>query len=1278
MFRSKRASRNLEDVTITPKSSRGKSKHRKDVLKEEPKSKSKLTKQQEAARARQHRGRNKNATPSPNRGGVSTRALGDIWTEKDNVGVQDFVMLENFEDESAVMKNLDVRYNADLIYTYIGNVCISLNPYRDTGIYTDDYCKLYANVNLYELPPHVFAIADHAYRAMRDELLDQCVLISGESGAGKTEASKKILQFLALNSTNTGKAGNIRDRLMETNAILEAFGNGKTIRNDNSSRFGKYMEVQFDHKGEPLGGRILNYLLEKCRVITQMPDERNFHIFYFLIRSSEAAKYNLSSAPETYWYTRQGNATSVSTIDDAKEFSAVYSALRKENFGVEEIHDLFSAVAFILNLGQVNFDKAGGQKCTVSTPKVLADLQNLIGVDAEVLRSALTHRTILAHGERTMADLTAEKAVYARDALAKALYDRVFTWVVKRVNESIAAKETTSRTTVMGLLDIYGFEIMTTNSFEQFCINYCNEKLQQLFIELTLRGEQEEYRREGIAWQPVKYFDNRIICEMVEAKHKGIISILDEECLRPGNATDDTFLSKMNSALGAHEHYMSLETADRTTRRRASFRTKVARSSFRIKHYAGTVTYVVDGFIDKNNDLLFRDLKECMTSSPNVILKTAFPKAEIESLKRPVTAGTQFKTSLNNLVEILMKKTPSYVRCIKPNHTKSVRKFDSELVQHQVKYLGLMENLRVRRAGFAFRRPFNDFLNRYKSVAPETWPTYAGDHKTGVKFIVNALGLAPEEYQLGTTKIFIRQPKTVFQIEKIYEKRRHELATKIAARVKGHFQRQNFLMMKAAASMIAKNYKLHYQRRMEAAARIQCVWKVLEAKRERQRLEASIGTIKDFIRGWLQRFEPENDLNRKFVGYVKISYLDQLKGCLPINVLDKSWISGGPDYVQEASKILRVLHMRMLVRKYKQSLSTSKEAALREKLYASWMFRDKKSSYPNSIAEWFQVARLKDGPLADHPVKAMIDAKVEEENGTRLKYVTDIQKFDRASYKPRDYIMFVTSKSLSIVEPLKKKYKYHVELKDLVRILVSAGHDNMLILKTPNDTKKDKGDFVIHVTNAIEACTKISMTLGNLGAKGQGEGQGKVQIVQKLGHHRKGKKDEEETPLILSAGDELSFIKDKKSKQFVVQTPDVKDPPHYENWKKYKGVPQRDPKTLVFGNVKKSVHVRRSSIAKRPNSTERNTAQPKATQQKKSPHQNTGRGGGGGRGRGGRAPSSGRGSGRGEVWAPATPTSTQDKFKESFKGFNTPGRDSFQGFGEADDLYDVPELAHKK
>lgn len=1180
------------------------------------------------------------------RAGVSHRALADTWSEKDNVGVQDLVMLDDYKNEKAVMRNLEERYHKDLIYTYIGSVCISINPYWDTGIYTDDYAKVYSNVNLYELPPHVYAVADQAYRAMRDELTDQCVLISGESGAGKTEASKKILQFLALNSTNTGKAGNIRDRLMETNAILEAFGNAKTIRNDNSSRFGKYMEVQFDHKGEPLGGRIRNYLLEKCRVITQMPDERNFHVFYFLLCSTEAKKYGLGSASESYHFTNQGDAGKVKNVDDAKEFGIMYAALQKEGFAAMEINELFAAIAFVIHLGQVEFKALGRDASAVSTPDVLQQLEKLIGVSADTMGRALTHQTIVTRMDRAEADLSADRALYARDALAKALYNRVFTWVVNRVNKSIAASDTNSRQTVMGLLDIYGFEIMKCNSFEQLCINYCNEKLQQLFIELTLRGEQEEYRKEGIKWEPVKYFDNKIICEMVEAKHKGIVSILDEECIRPGQASDETFLTKLNKSLAGHDHYQSYETADAKARR--TWKSATARWEFKVVHYAGTVTYLVDGFLDKNNDLLFRDLKEAMMSCSNSVVSSSFPKEELESRKRPVTAGTQFKTSLNELVDILMHKTPSYIRCVKPNESKAKRKWDKDLVKHQVQYLGLMENLRVRRAGFAYRRPYEVFLERYKPLSKATWPFFRGNPKDGVQHIVKALGLTPDLFQMGTTKIFIRFPKTVVQVEERYQRARSSLATKIQSKVKAHIQRKKFLRMKAAVDMIARQ------------------WRIIAAKKARLRLESALRTIKNFIIGWLHRHEKENPMNKKFVNFVRISWLVQLRDCLPINVMDKSWIKSFPPYLREVSQTLRLMHQRNMVRGYVRGLKKEKKAMLTQKLKASEIFREKKANYPASIGSWFQEHRLMDEtgmamPLNSHRVKAGVDKLLKKEPSARIKYISTVKKFDRSSYRERERVFLLTSKSIYIIDPNKNKLKFEIQLSDLVGIEVSNGHDGMVILKTANNHKKIPGDFVLHMPYVIEACCAISATLG---ASVHVSAQSKVSIQPKLGHVLKGKEDV--VPIVLQEGSPQSFVKDKKSKQFVVTTPPAAVPDSYRKFMRFKGVPQRSQDALHFGAAKSNMS-RRSSISSKPRSGRSSAASPTKSRggtPNSRPNSSSGRGAGssgsrgrGGRGRGGRQGSSGRG-GRGSSGPGGRSGSREQQTSPDWS--------------EEDDLYEIP------
>uniref|UniRef100_A0A2K6BQR7 Unconventional myosin-Ic n=1 Tax=Macaca nemestrina TaxID=9545 RepID=A0A2K6BQR7_MACNE len=702
-------------------------------------------------------------------------------TARDRVGVQDFVLLENFTSEAAFIENLRRRFRENLIYTYIGPVLVSVNPYRDLQIYSRQHMERYRGVSFYEVPPHLFAVADTVYRALRTERRDQAVMISGESGAGKTEATKRLLQFYAETCPAPERGGAVRDRLLQSNPVLEAFGNAKTLRNDNSSRFGKYMDVQFDFKGAPVGGHILSYLLEKSRVVHQNHGERNFHVFYQLLEGGEEEtlrRLGLERNPQSYLYLVKGQCAKVSSINDKSDWKVVRKALTVIDFTEDEVEDLLSIVASVLHLGNIHFAADEESNAQVTTENQLKYLTRLLSVEGSTLREALTHRKIIAKGEELLSPLNLEQAAYARDALAKAVYSRTFTWLVGKINRSLASKDVESpswrSTTVLGLLDIYGFEVFQHNSFEQFCINYCNEKLQQLFIELTLKSEQEEYEAEGIAWEPVQYFNNKIICDLVEEKFKGIISILDEECLRPGEATDLTFLEKLEDTVKHHPHFLTHKLADQRTRK------SLGRGEFRLLHYAGEVTYSVTGFLDKNNDLLFRNLKETMCSSKNPIMSQCFDRSELSDKKRPETVATQFKMSLLQLVEILQSKEPAYVRCIKPNDAKQPGRFDEVLIRHQVKYLGLMENLRVRRAGFAYRRKYEAFLQRYKSLCPETWPTWAGRPQDGVAVLVRHLGYKPEEYKMGRTKIFIRFPKTLFATEDALEVRRQSLGEREA------------------------------------------------------------------------------------------------------------------------------------------------------------------------------------------------------------------------------------------------------------------------------------------------------------------------------------------------------------------------------------------------------------------------------------------------------------------------------------------------------------------
>ncbi|XP_018019486.1 unconventional myosin IC [Hyalella azteca] len=955
--------------------------------------------------------------------------------DRHRVGVPDAILLEDYMSEEVFRDNLRKRYMNNHIYTYIGQVLVSVNPYKELGLYTDAVMEQYRRINFYQVPPSIFAIAENAFRCMVAESSDQCILISGESGAGKTEASKQILRYVAAATLHQHDIDLVRDRLLKSNPVLEAFGNAKTNRNDNSSRFGKYMDIEFNFKGDPLGGHILNYLLEKSRVVHQETGERNFHIFYQLLAGSSQDlldKLHLQRDPQHYFYLRQGSCSRVDSIDDKKDCDAVMAALRVIDFSEEEIDCIFRIVAAILHLGNVSFRaKDDGSAVPVSSDHV-KHASLLLECGEEALATALTHRTIEARGDVVCTPLSVDQAGSCRDALAKATYERLFNWLVERLNASLRST-VKAKKTLLGILDIYGFEIFNKNGYEQFCINYCNEKLQQVFIELTLKSEQEEYRREGIQWEQVTYFDNKIICDLVEEKHKGIISLMDDECLRPGDATDLTLLAVLNKQLADHKHFSSYETVSTHDKQKKTF----GKEEFRLQHYAGEVSYSIQGFLDKNNDLLYRDLKQTMSSSTNAIAAKIFPKAELVAKKRPVTAATQFKLSLSKLMSILMSKEPSYVRTIKPNDHKRPLDFDQQLVSHQVKYLGLMENLRVRRAGFAYRRSYEIFLERYKSLSSKTWPNFKGSPKDGVKHIVEALKYSEDEYRMGATKLFIRLPKTLFRTEDAYQARKHELATYLQARVKGVQQRRRYLRLKEAVTCIAKH------------------WRAVAARRLLVRRRWAASVVRMFVKGFITRNEAVNEHNARFQQLVKAEWLVRLSKQLPQRILDDSW-PDAPASCAATSRILKVRGVILVI------------------LHLPYP-EGRKSSYPASVPERFKESRL--SAAEESLLKSAFDT-VHKQQGEKTKYRVSCTKYDRHGYKPRERLLVVTTAALYLLESIKDdtklKLKHRFPLKEIHRLIVSRNNDAFVLIQTPQENhEKDKGDLILRVPHVIELVTKV-------------------------------------------------------------------------------------------------------------------------------------------------------------------------------------------------------------
>ncbi|KAH9175500.1 P-loop containing nucleoside triphosphate hydrolase protein [Lactarius sanguifluus] len=673
----------------------------------------------------------KKGSTAPKKSAPSKVAKAD-WKEgfkKKHVGVSDMTLLTTISNES-INDNLQKRWTSGEIYTYIGAVLISVNPFRDLGIYTEE-----ARTG-WKSPRTVFGIAESAYYNMNAYKENQCVIISGESGAGKTEAAKRIMQYIAaVSGGQDSSIQQIKEMVLATNPLLESFGCAKTLRNNNSSRHGKYLEIMFNEHAEPIGAQITNYLLEKARVVGQVRNERNFHIFYQFTKaaSDEQREAFGLQGPEAYAYTSLSNCLEVEGINDNNDFADTLRAMNVIGLSAEEQSEIFRMLAIVLWLGNA-----------ISDTGITDFIAYLMDVDGAQVQKVLTSKVVETQrggrrGSVYDVPLNPAQASSGRDALAKAIYNNLFEWIVSRINISMKPRGAVNQ--LIGILDIFGFEIFEENSFEQLCINYVNEKLQQIFIELTLKTEQEEYVREQIKWTEIKYFNNKIVCDLIEERRPpGIFAALNDATATAHadpTAADNSFIQR-TAALATNPHFEARGT------------------QFLVKHYAGDVMYHVSGMTDKNKDALVKDLLDLISMSSNTFLQTLFPeRPDPNSKKRPPTAGDRIKASAGALVENLMRARPSYIRTIKPNQNRSASEFDTKAVLHQIKYLGLQENIRVRRAGFAYRNTFEKMVERFYLLSPNT---------SGCEKILIDTGIAKEEWQMGVTKAFIKNPETVSMI----------------------------------------------------------------------------------------------------------------------------------------------------------------------------------------------------------------------------------------------------------------------------------------------------------------------------------------------------------------------------------------------------------------------------------------------------------------------------------------------------------------------------------
>ncbi|TPX57088.1 hypothetical protein SpCBS45565_g08273 [Spizellomyces sp. 'palustris'] len=807
-------------------------------------------------------------------------------------GIDDLAML-SYLHEPAVLHNIRLRYAQENIYTYSGIVLIAMNPFAKVPIYGSDIMREYSGKRRDELEPHLFAVAEEAYRSMIEDKKNQSIIVSGESGAGKTQSARYIMRYFAIvesgNATTAG-VSEVEQAVLATNPIMEAFGNSKTTRNDNSSRFGKYMEILFSTPTPQnpsvriTGAKIRTYLLERSRLIFQPATERNYHIFYQLCAGAPAAErkdLGLGSW-ESFFYLNQGGTGTIPGVDDAADFVETSKALSDVGISLQTQWSIFKICAALLHMGNIKIEAKRDEAQIPDNDAAFAMATQLLGVDAKEFKKWITKKQITTRSEKIVTNLNQYQAIVGRDSVAKFIYSMLFDWLVKVINTNLSREEVLATQRFIGVLDIYGFEHFKKNSFEQFCINYANEKLQQEFNAHVFKLEQEEYIAEKINWSFIDFNDNQPCIDLIEGK-LGILDLLDEESRLPSGA-DASLITKLYQRFG-------------TPQQKFFEKPRFGQSAFTIKHYATDVTYDIDGFIEKNKDTVSDEQMAVLNASEFDFLKEVIkieeePKPEVtspprpgrgggSSLKKP-TLGTIFKASLVRLMDTIRQTEVHYIRCIKPNMAKAAFQFEPQMVLQQLRACGVLETIRISCAGYPSRATFADFADRYYLLVPSK--SWVPEPKNLTVSIVNKVISEEDKYQMGLTKVFFRAGQLAY-LEKLRSERQRACVILIQKNVRRAVYRRRYLRMRAAAITIQtavrgwlarKLYKglrqthatiiiqrnvrtwlsrKRYQRLRDAVVKIQSTYRMAVAKAQAQalrRLNAAIKIQKTY-RGYRTR-----------------------------------------------------------------------------------------------------------------------------------------------------------------------------------------------------------------------------------------------------------------------------------------------------------------------------------------------------------------------------------------------------------------------------------------
>uniref|UniRef100_A0A672UHW3 Myosin IXA n=1 Tax=Strigops habroptila TaxID=2489341 RepID=A0A672UHW3_STRHB len=809
-------------------------------------------------------------------------------------------------NEKTLLENLRNRFKQEKIYTYVGSILIVINPFKFLPIYNPKYVKMYDNHQLGKLEPHIYAVADVAYHAMLQRKKNQCIVISGESGSGKTQSTNFLIHHLTALSQK-GFASGVEQIILGAGPVLEAFGNAKTAHNNNSSRFGKFIQVNYQETGTVRGAYVEKYLLEKSRLVYQEHNERNYHVFYYLLAGAseeERSAFHLKQ-PEEYHYLNQ-DCFSVEGEDLKHDFERLQLAMEMVGFLPKTRRQIFSLLSAILHLGNIRYKKKTyrDDSIDICNPEILPIVSDLLEVKEEMLFEALVTRKTVTVGEKLILPYKLAEAVTVRNSMAKSLYSALFDWIVFRINHALLNSkdmEESTKTLSIGVLDIFGFEDYENNSFEQFCINFANERLQHYFNQHIFKLEQEEYRAEGISWHNIDYTDNSSCINLISKKPTGLLHLLDEESNFP-QATNQTLLDKFKRQ---HEGNSYIEFP------------AVMEPAFIIRHYAGKVKYGVKDFREKNTDHMRPDIVALLRSSKNAficgmigidpvavfrwaILRAFFramvalreagkryvekktgtcsPRTPLSDLqghmldvkslkhltnltlhdritksllhlhkkKKPPSISAQFQASLNKLMETLGQAEPYFVKCIRSNAEKLPLRFNDSLVLRQLRYTGMLETVRIRQSGYGCKYSFQDFVNHFHVLLPQG----INPSKHNIHDFFRKIKLDPDNYQVGRTMVFVKERERQLLQDLLHQEVLRRIML-LQRWFRSMLCRRQFLQMQFAAHVIQSCWREHTKRRHDAATSIQAAWRGHHAKQLYTACRSKVVCLQAACRGYL-------------------------------------------------------------------------------------------------------------------------------------------------------------------------------------------------------------------------------------------------------------------------------------------------------------------------------------------------------------------------------------------------------------------------------------------